>query len=1188
VCYDHDDAELVYADINDLHTSGLEIWYDEGISPGFDWSEEIAEKLQDCAVFLYFLSPHSATSQHCRAELNFALDQRCTVIVVHIDESALTPGMQLKLGTRQAILRYELRHEAYLRKLASGVEKVIERVSQTPSTHAPENIVAKALARAPELKGERKRISILSAELQDAGGLWALDPEISHAIVQEGQERLAAGIHRFEGTVNQYSSSGISGFFGAPIAHEDHAQRACYAALHIQEEIRRWANELRRTRGVSLALRIGIDSSEVVVGRVGDDLQMEHSAHGLAVSVAAAVEKLAEPGHTYVTSRIAALAEGFFELHDLGEFDLASAASKVNVYDLEGLGSARTRLDVARIRGLSQFVGRDDETVTLQSALDRVREGNGQVVGVVAPAGTGKSRLCVEFVDQCRRRGVAVFGAHCPAHGKTVPLLPILELLRHYFDIDPQDVPRSARERIAGRMLLLDPAFSDDLPLVFDLLGVADPNQAALRLDPDLRQVRLFAFMRRLVELHGQREPFVLLIDDLHWVDEASDRFVAELVEAASRSRMLLLVNFRPLEYSPAWSAKSYYHQLPLLPLSEAATGELIGHLLGRDPSLDGLPARIHAQTDGNPFFTEEVVQSLIEAGYLEGTQGNYVLASAIDTLEVPPNVQAVLQARIDRLDEDQKRLLQTAAVIGKEFDESLLGAIVDLDEAQLRAGLAHLAESEFLIERSIYPIAEYSFKHPQTHQVAEESQLREHRTQTHRKVAQALERLHASELDESAALLAYHWEGAGEPFTAAEWHQRAAYWIGLSDRAEGARHWQRIRELGRDFADDEGLALVGEACYQFLNVGWRVNVPLDERRDALEVGRRAASTVGDDALLVRVLSGFSACLCVLDGNFSEGFSISEEALALAKSTGDPEVEIHALVNHADNLLFPGDLRPALADFQRIIELTKGDAGILNAGDQGALGMALLQSSGVRGELGEHVAARADFERSLRLSEDSGRDEDILLSLSLGPPRELLAGYTDPSIPQAERAFAIGEILSVAGFRYLGIFKLGMVLAGIGDPDQAIRRLDECIALDVLPMLNPLALAAMAEAHMRAGRPEEATAPARRAVELAQELGTRSYECYAQTTLARCLLHEQELPVEDIGKALERAESLVESTEGRGYLPFVFEMRARLADALDRKDEAKRHWQRTLDLFNELGAEGHLRRLERELRTSPG
>src|SRR2546426_448856 len=594
-----------------------------------------------------------------------------------------------------------------------------------PRAYTPKHLAEKILTSRAALEGERKQVTVLFADVKGSMELAEqLDPEDWHRIMDRLFHLLADGVHRFEGTVNQYTGDGIMALFGAPIAHEDHAQRACWAALHLGDELRRYAQALKREQGIGFSVRVGLNSGEVVVGKIGDDLRMDYTAQGRTVGLAARMEQLASPDTVYLTEYTAALVAGYFDLEDLGRFQVKGVRGPIGVYHLRGVGRLRTRLEATRASGFSRFVGRADEMAAVEAALDRAVAGQGQVVGVVAEAGTGKSRLCFEFAERCRARGIPVYETHAVAHGKAVPLLPVLELWRRYFGITEQDGAQTARDKIAGRMVLLDPQLADALPLMFDYLGVPDPERPAPRVEPEARQRQLADLMRQLGRARSEREPVVFLMEDLHWLDAASEQFVESLVDVVPGGRTLLLVNFRP-EYHAAWMQKSWYQQLPLLPLGPEAIEQLLADLLGADPSLRGLAALIRERTRGNPFFIEEVVQSLVDQGVLVRAGPAPVLTRPVTDIQIPPTVQAVLAARIDRLGEREKRVLQTAAVVGKTFTESILQRVLGaageapLPAADAAAALRALTQGEFLYEQALYPEAEYAFKHPLTQEVA-------------------------------------------------------------------------------------------------------------------------------------------------------------------------------------------------------------------------------------------------------------------------------------------------------------------------------------------------------------------------------------------------------------------------------------------------------------------------------------
>src|SRR6476619_610449 len=422
----------------------------------------------------------------------------------------------------------------------------------------------------------------------------------------------------------------------------------------------------------------------------------------------------------------------------------------------------------------------------LEEALERAKEGRGAVMAVVADPGVGKSRLCHEFTERCRARGIEVYEAQGQAHGEAIPFLPVLQMLRGYFGIEDRDSERVAREKIAGRLLLLDSDFADDLPLVFDFLAVPDPERPAPQVSAEARQRLLRGVIRRLYRVPGRTEVVVNVIEDLHWMDEGSEAFLAEMVGAVEGTATLAVVNFRP-EYDATWADSPVYRRMTLMPLGPDSTRELLADLAGGDPSLDGLGDLIHERTGGNPFFIEEVVRELVEAGNLDGKRGSYRLTKPVEDSRVPATVQAILAARIDRL-AAAKALLQAAAVIGKEVPEPALRIVSGLDDEALAEGLKELIGAGFLYEAEIYPERVLAFSHPLTREVAYGSQLGEQRAIAHAATAQAMIELNPDRHDELAALIAQHLEQGGETLEAARWNARAAHWAGYSHPHDAMR----------------------------------------------------------------------------------------------------------------------------------------------------------------------------------------------------------------------------------------------------------------------------------------------------------------------------------------------------------------------------------------------------------------
>jgi class 3 adenylate cyclase len=625
-------------------------------------------------------------------------------------------------------------------------------------SYTPDRLAERMLAAGRALEGERKPVTVLFADVVGSMDLAErLGAEDWRRVMDRCFAILCEGVHRFDGMVENLAGDGLMALFGAPLAQEDHAARGCHAALRLLEQLAGFAAELRHERGLGFAVRVGLNSGEVVTGAMGDDLTLQYTAVGHTVGLARRVESVAEPSTAFVSQHTAALVEGYFELRDRGMRELKGVSEPVRVYELAGPGRLRSHLEVSRERGLSRFVGRERELAVLQAALARAREGVGQIVGVVGEAGIGKSRLCYEFGERCRKSGIEVWTGQCTARGARQPLLLVRELVRSVFGVTDWDTERAVRAKVAGRAVLLDPPVQSELPLILELLGIPDEGSSAgLKRDGE----RLFPPLRRLLLGGPAAAPSVIVVEELRWIDPRSEAFLKALVEALPSTPTLLVATFRP-EYRADWLHAFNYTPLPLEPLDERSLAALLHDRLGSDPSLAPLAERIPDRVGGNPFFVEELIRDLVERGGLEGERGAFRAAAPIDEGALPATVQAVLTARIDRLAERDKAVLQAAAVIGHQFTEPLLKRVTGLNHHEMRAALRALVSADLLV-KSTTTAAGYAFKHDLTQEVAYRSELSERRARIHGAVARALEDQYADSRDELADLISHHREEAG------------------------------------------------------------------------------------------------------------------------------------------------------------------------------------------------------------------------------------------------------------------------------------------------------------------------------------------------------------------------------------------------------------------------------------------
>jgi len=671
--------------------------------------------------------------------------------------------------------------------------------------HLAERILAEraAMEARGETAGERKTITALFADMAGSTALIQdLDPEDARRLIDPVVTLMMDSVHHYEGYVAKFLGDGILALFGAPIAHEDHALRALYAALRMQEAMRRHSDRVRLEQGIPLQIRVGIHSGEVVVRSIRkDDLHTDYDPVGHTIHIASRMEGVATPASILISESTYKLAQGYFEFKALGTTHVKGVREALAVYEVLGLGALRTRLQVAAHRGLARFVGRQAELEQLHKALESAKAAHGQIVGVAGEAGVGKSRLFHEFKSRSKE-GCLVLETFSVSHGKAFAYLPLIELLKNYFQITAQDNDRSCREKVTGKLLTLERTLEDQLPYLLYLLGVCDPGSLLPTMDPLIRRQRTFEAIAHVLVRESVNQPVEVLFEDLQWLDAETEAFLNMLIEHVPDARIALLVNYRP-EYTHDWGTRDCYTQLQLEPLGPADAQSLLTALLGDDRSLKPLKQLILDKTEGNPFFMEEVVQTLTEEGALLGQPGCYHIDKAPTLLHIPTTVQGVLAARVDRLPIVQKELLQTLAVVGKEFTLSLILHVTLQDENTLRRLLSDLQTADFIYERPAYPEVEYAFKHALTQEVAGNSLLTERRSALHERTALAIEALFPGRLKDYCGELAHHYSLSGNIPKAVEYlHCAGQQALERSAQSEAIRHFTTAIELLRRFPE--------------------------------------------------------------------------------------------------------------------------------------------------------------------------------------------------------------------------------------------------------------------------------------------------------------------------------------------------------------------------------------------------
>ena len=991
---------------------------------------------------------------------------------------------------------------------AAGSERDAGRVSPTPEAHVPRHLAERILTSRGALEGERKQVTVLFADLKGSMELLAdRDPEEARNLLDPVLERMMDAVHRYEGTVNQVMGDGIMALFGAPLAHEDHAVRACYAALDMQASMRRYTEEVRRTHGIELQIRVGLNSGEVVVRTIGGDLRMDYSAVGQTTHLAARMEQLATPGSIRLTASTLRLAEGYVNVKPLGPVPVKGLDVPVEVYEVLGAGPRRSRLHAAAARGLSRFVGRDGELEQLYRALGLAGSGHGQVVSLVGEAGVGKSRLVWEITHSYRTHGWLIIESRSVSYGKATPYLPVVDLLKAYFQILERDEGRAIRERVVGKLWALDRTLEPTLPVFLALLDVPVDDPDWQGLDPAERRRRTLDAVKWLLLRESQIQPMLVVFEDLQWIDAETQAFLDRLVEGLPAARMLLLMNYRP-EYRHDWGRKTYYTQVRLDPLSPESTDELLRTLLG-DAARAPFARTLAELSEGNPFFLEECVQTLVETGVLIGERGAYRLQRDVPVPQVPATVQAVLAARIDRLPSEGKRLLQCAAVVGKDVPVRLLRAIADMPADALEGGLAHLQAAEFIYEISIGRDPEYTFKHGLTHEVAYGSLLQDHRRALHARILAALEGSALEGTAEQVDRLAHH------AFRGGVWDKAVRYLREAVARAMArSAHREALAGVEQALAAlahlPESRAKLEQAIdlrFELRNALWPLGA-MDRILETLHEAEALAESLAD-----RRRMGFaSAYLCTSFYGIAEhDRAVAAGERALAHGEFGDALDLRVLAG--SNL---GQAYRARTDYLRAVDRLNETLRLLQGPlARERLGQGTLPSVLVRVNLSNTLVELGRFDEALARS-----DEAVEIAEGLHHPASRLIAWWARGMPYLRRGdapeaiAAFEESVRIVREAELPIFlhwagpSLGAAYVLAGRVSDGLTLLEHVLAQDVaMNVLSQTTLTTvyLADAHLRGGHLAEAKRHATHGAALAGERNERGYGAWASWLMGEIL-----------------------------------------------------------------------------------
>ncbi len=630
-----------------------------------------------------------------------------------------------------------------------------------PDSYTPKHLAKKILSTRSSIEGERKLVTVMFADVAGFTSMSEkLDPEAVHEVLDGCFRLLMDEIHRYEGTINQFRGDGIMALFGAPIAHEDHAQRACHAALSIQKSLEPYGERIKREYGADFKMRIGLNSGPVVVGSIGDDLRMDYTAQGDTANLASRMESNAEPAGILVSDNTYRLAKEFFEFTAPSAFQVKGKQEPVEAYRLIKPTEVKTRIAASAAKGLTRFVGREREIETLKAAFDKVQSGKGQVVGIVGEAGVGKSRLLLEFRNTLPKGDHWYYEGRCLHYGGSMPYLPILDITRSLIGVKEGEQEHVIRQKLKERILGIDQNLAHVIPPFQELLSLKVDDEAFAKLEPKQKREKTFEAIRDLLIRGSQDRPVVLVVEDLHWIDKTTEEFLGYMIGWLPRTRILLLLLYRP-EYTHQWGSKSYYSMIGLGHLSTSTSAELVAAILEGGEVVPELRELILNRAAGNPLFMEELTHTLLLNGSIQKKDDQFVLTRDVANVQVPDTIQGIIAARMDRLEESLKRIMQVAAVIGREFAFRILETITEMKE-ELKSGLVNLQGLEFIYEKGLFPDLEYIFKHALVQEVAYNSLLVNRRKEIHEKIGRAIESLYPQRLEEFCEMLAYHYSKSG------------------------------------------------------------------------------------------------------------------------------------------------------------------------------------------------------------------------------------------------------------------------------------------------------------------------------------------------------------------------------------------------------------------------------------------
>jgi len=1053
-----------------------------------------------------------------------------------------------------------------------------------PQSYTPKHLADKILTTRSAVEGERKLVTVLFADVAGFTQLSEkLDPEQIHEIMDGCFMILMDEIHKHEGTINQFTGDGVMALFGAPLAHEDHAQRACHAALAIQQAAGRFGEKVSHDYGIAFKMRLGLNSGPVIVGAIGDDLRMDYTAVGDTTNLAARMEGLAQPGTVLISRNTQRLIKDYFDLKALGQVPVKGKEEPQEVFELSSAGGAATRIEAAAAKGLTRFVGRKNSLAAFMETYEKVQSGTGQVMGVVGEAGVGKSRLLLEFRKRLPKGEFGYLEGRCIHFGSTIPYLPIIDILKSFLEIREGESEPAIRKQVREKILTLDEKLQGVLLPIFDLLSLKVTEETYLRLDPRVKREKLFEALRNLIVRGSQQRPLVLAMEDLHWIDKTSEAFLDYFIGWLATARVMLILLYRP-EYTHQWGGKSYFNRIGVNQLTLKSSAELVKSILEGGETAPELSEFILNRSAGNPLFMEELTHSLLENGAIEIKDQRYVLSRASSDLKVPETVQGIIAARIDRLEENLKRVMQMASVFGREFSFILLQAISGMRE-DLKHHLLNLQGLEFIYEKNLFPELEYIFKHALVQEVAYNSLLSVRRKEIHQRIAQAIEELYAGNLEEFYEMLAYHYSKSENILKACEYLKISG------DKAmknfstlEAFRSYREAANLLRDqpethdnkstrldtlraMAHPIRLLFYPEGSFEFLVEGERLAQDLkDEKAQVwfqIYIGTYHA-TIGDSV---------------------KGREYIERGLEVSELTEEVEIIVPATVDLIYSYILEGKFKIICQVAPKVINLIEkthnehelfGRSENLYSMLNGLYGMSL-------GTIGKFVEGERFLEKGLSLARDINNLYSIIMVEVASGVFYAYKGDFPSQVKHFGSSIELMERADYPSFLGFSWAFLGLGWLSLGQTKRALRYVEKAMELNAdlgIPFFSGLIHTTLSAAYLQLGNLEKALSHAEEAVSLSKKNKERHSEAEARIGLGQVIFAQDRKNFKAAKKLMLQGIRMLDELQIKPAYAVGLLRLAKLYTNAGQNEEGIKKLKNAEDMFKEMGMDYWLGRAQ--------